>query len=190
MYVFSITDLSTNVFSHTKSAEQIDADTTISSQEDLVLKNCPTHQDNGSQIGIISLNQGVPRLLEGSITLLSEVAKSDNHTEGERILSQKNPKVSQVREGVILNEGYFSNPLGQLLFTDPFFVSLEAFKEGIKHAKNSLWWSLKKIWSTTVRKQVRGKWHFHFFNVIKELNQDQPCNHLLDWLYWKEEFTK
>ena len=48
MYMCSTVDLSTNAFSHTKSTEHTDADTKISSQEDLVLKSSPTHQDNGS----------------------------------------------------------------------------------------------------------------------------------------------
>ena len=49
MYMCSTADLSTNAFSYTKIIEQIDVDTKISSQEDLVPKNSPTHQDNGSQ---------------------------------------------------------------------------------------------------------------------------------------------
>ena len=112
MSIYSTANLFTDVFSHTEALEQIDADTRLPSQEDLVLENAHTHQENGSQIEISSLNQGIPGFLEDSITFHSKVSKSYNHKEGEENISQKDPKVSQVEERAILNEVYFSNPLG------------------------------------------------------------------------------
>ena len=49
---------------------------------------------------------------------------------------------------------------------------------------------LKNIVGTTVQKQVRCKWIFYFDSTLKELNENHPWNHLLDWLCWKSEFTK
>ena len=65
-------------------------------------------------------------------------------------LSQKSPKHSRVKEGVVLNESYVSNPLDQVLFQDPFFVFLEKSKGGVCSAKNSLLQSVRKILGTTV----------------------------------------
>lgn len=172
----STADLSIDAFSYTKCIEQIDVDAIIPSQEDLVLENDPTHLDNGSQTKIISLNQGMLGLLEDNITLHSEAGKSDNHKEGEEIISQKDPKVSQVKEGVILNEAYFLNSLGQLLFEYPFFVSLETFKARVKHARNSLWQRLKKIWGATIQKKTKWEW---LASIPKKWNK---INHLVTYL--------
>ena len=107
----------------------------------------------------------------------SKAEKSDNHKQGEEIISQKDPKVSQVKEGVILNEVYFSNPLGQLLFEDPFAVSLETFKEGVKHAKKILWQSLQKIWGATIQKKTKWEWSS---SIPKKWNKKKSSSHLLD----------
>ena len=95
-----------------------------------------------------------------------------------------------MEDGVVLDEAYISSPQDQVSFQDPFAIFLEKCKRGVCYTMNSLLQSVRKNISTTVQKQVRWKWPFDFFNIIKELNQDQPCNHLLDWLYWKEEFTR
>ena len=56
MSTCSTTDLYIDAFSHAKTVEQIDVDNRIPSQEDLVLENAHTHQENGSQTYISSLN--------------------------------------------------------------------------------------------------------------------------------------
>ena len=95
-----------------------------------------------------------------------------------------------MEEGVVLDEAYVSSPQDQVSFQDPFVFFLEKSKRGVFSTKNSLMQGLKKILGTIVQAQVRCKWPFDFFSILKELNQDHRCNHLLEWLYWKSEFTK
>ena len=104
-------------------------------------------------------------------------------------ISQKSLKHSQVEEGVVLNEAYVSSPRIQVLFQDSFADLLEAFEEGVKHVKSSLMQNFNNILGTTVQTQMRWEWPFDFSKTVKELNQDPPWNHILDWLYWKTKFT-
>ena len=129
-------------------------------------------------------------MLEDKIAIYDESTSSEDLEEEVEFLSQKSPKHSRVEEGLVLNEAYVSNPLDQVLFQDPFVVFLEKSKGGVCSTNNSLLQIVRKILSITARKQVRWKWPFNFVNTLKELNQDPSCNHLLDWLYWKREFTK
>lgn len=91
---------------------------------------------------------------------------------------------------MILDTTGYSNPQSQALFQDPFVVFLETFEKELKYARNSLLQDLNKILGTTIKKQVRCEWPFYFFSTLKELNKYHSWNHLLDWLYWKREFTK
>ena len=133
---------------------------------------------------------------------------------------QGGPKYSQVEERVVLNEAYISKPLDQVLFQDPFVVFLEKSERVVLNKsyvsnpldqvlfqdlfvvfleksvgvvgsiKNKLLPRMRKNLSSTIQKQTKWEWPFHYFCIMKELNQNHPCEHLLDWLHWKTEFTK
>ena len=160
------------------------------SQEYLSLKNAPTHQHDGLHTKFNPLNQSILGLLEDNIAIYDESTSSDDHEEEDEFLSQRSAKLSQVKEEVVLDQAYLENPLSQVLFQDPFADLLEALEEGVKHVKSSLMQNFKNILGTTIRKQVRWKWHFYFFGTLKELKQNPSWNHLLDWLCWKRYFTK
>ena len=93
-------------------------------------------------------------------------------------------------ERVVLNESYISKPLDQALFQDPFVVFLKKSERVVGFIMNKLLPRMRKSLSTTVQKQTKWEWPFHYFYIMKELNQNHPFDHLLDWLHWKEEFTK
>ena len=95
-----------------------------------------------------------------------------------------------MKEEAILDQAYLQNPLSQVLFQDPFADLLEIVEEGFKDDGSSLMKSLKNILDTTIQTQVKWNWAFDFFTTLKELKQNHSWNHLLDWLYWKREFTK
>ena len=120
-------------------------------------------------------------MLEENIAIYDE-------EEGE-FLSKKNLKLSQVEEEAVMDQDYFPNSHIQVLFQDPFADLLETFEEGVKCVKSNLMQVLKRSLGTIVQKQVRWEWPFYLSSTLKELNQDPSWNHLLDWLYWKREFT-
>ena len=163
---------------------------TLSFQDDLLSKCIPTHQPDDLHTVFSSLNQNTSAWKENYTAIYDESDSSSDHEQGEELHYQESPKYSQVEEKVVLNEAYISNPLDQVLFQDPFVVFLEKSEGVVGSIMNKLLPRMKKNLSTTIRKQAKWEWHFHYFSIMKELNQDQPCNHLLDWLYWKEEFTK
>ena len=94
-----------------------------------------------------------------------------------------------MEQGIVLDEAHYLNPQGQVLFQDPFAGFLESYKEGVCYARNGLLHSLRKILSTFVQRKVKSEWPFYFFSILKKVNKNQSCSHLLDWLHWRREFT-
>ena len=121
--------------------------------------------------------------------IYNEDSMSDGHEEYVDILFQKDPKHDKVEQGAALDEVCYLNPQGQVLFQDPFASFLESSKEGICYARNGLWQILRKIFSTVVQRKVRWEWPFCFLSLLKKVNKNQSCSHLLDWLHWRNEFT-
>lgn len=119
----------------------------------------------------------------------NEDAMSDDHEECVDILFHKYPNHDKVEQGASLDEFCYLNPQGQVLFQDHFFGFLESSKEGLCYARNGLLQSLMKSLSIVVQRQVKWEWPFYFFSLLKKVNKNQSCSHLLDWLHWRKEFT-
>ena len=163
---------------------------TLSFSRGFTAKGIPAHQHDDLHTIFSPLNQNTSAWEEDYTAIYDESDSSSDHEQGEEFLSQESPKYSQVEERVVLNEAYVSNPLDQVLFQDPFVVFLEKSKGVVCSTQNSLLQRLKKILGTTVRKQAKWKWPFHFFSTVKKLKLNPSWNHLLDWLCWKRYFTK
>ena len=102
--------------------------------------------------------------------IYDEFDSADDHKEDVEFLSQKSPKLSKVEKKAVLDQAYFLNPLGQVLFQDPFSIFLEIVEEGVKNLKSSLLQSVRKFLGTIVQTKVRCEWPFDFFKTLKELN--------------------
>jgi hypothetical protein len=119
----------------------------------------------------------------------NEDAISDNHEECLDILFENDPEHNKLEQRVVLDEVCYLNPQDQVFFQDPFVGLLESFKEGVCYAMNGLLQDLRKKLNTYVQRQLRWEWSFSFFSLLKKVNKNQSCSHLLNWLYWREEFT-
>ena len=157
-------------------------------QDNLLSQCIPAHQTNILHIFFSPLNQNTSAWNENYITIHDKSNSSCDHEE--ELLYQGGPKYSQVEERVILNESYISKPLDQALFQDPFVVFLKKSERVVGFIMNKLLPRMRKSLSTTVQITTKWEWPFHYFYIMKELNQNRPFDHLLDWLHWKEEFTK
>ena len=142
-------------------------------------------QEKENSYGSIQLG-----FLEENMAIYDEFDSEYDDEEEKEFLSQKSPKLSQVEEEAVLDQAYFPNPHIQVLFQDPFADLLETSKRGVCHAKRSLIQNFKNILGSTVQTLVRWECPFDFFTTLKELKQNHSWNHLLEWLYWKREFTK
>jgi hypothetical protein len=114
---------------------------------------------------------------------------SDNHEECLDILFENDLEHNKLEQRVVLDEVCYLNPQDQVFFQYPFVGLLESFKEGVCYAMNGLLKDLRKKLNTYVQRQLRWEWSFSFFSLLKKVNKNRSCSHLLDWLYWREEFT-
>ena len=161
---------------------------TLSFQDNLLSKCIPAHQPDDLHTVSSPPYQNTSAWIEKYTAIHDESDSSSDHEE--ELFYQGGPKYSQVEERVVLNEAYISKPLDQVLFQDPFVVFLEKSVGVVGSIINKLLPRMRKNLSSTIQKQTKWEWPFHYFRIMKELNQNHPCEHLLDWLHWKTEFTK